>query len=101
MCSLTLAKSPLNCGLFVYLLFCYTAYTSYLPRSGVAMQSSYKYIVSSNLAQLRIYLAGDTFAKTKAAVASVIPGVTVSFSGTEPCIPVEINCVDIASLLAS
>ena len=66
------------------------------------MQSNFEYSISSYFQQLRIRLRrAEPYESTKTPLAEVITGVTISFSGTEPCAPVEINCFDVADLSAN
>ena len=66
------------------------------------MQSNFEYSISSYFQQLRIRLRrAEPYESTKTPLAEVITGVTISFSGTEPCVPVEINCFDVADLSAN
>jgi hypothetical protein len=64
------------------------------------MQSSYTYIAESNYQHLRIRLVGSEFVDTKTPLAEMLGGVTISLSGTKPCVLVELNCYDVAALLA-
>lgn len=65
------------------------------------MTSSFSYVVESDLARLRIRLTSNSYIASQTPLAEILPGVTISLSGTEPCVPVEINCLDVPSLLAN
>lgn len=65
------------------------------------MHSSFLFSVESLSQHLRVCLwADDLLPGDKTQSVEVLPGVLVSFSNLEPILPVEINCLDIAEVIA-
>lgn len=65
------------------------------------MHSSFLFSVESLSQHLRICLQpGNLFLDNRTLPAEVLPGITVSLSELEPILPVEIDCLDIAEVIA-